>query len=93
MSILVPIGFISDHIEVIWDLDTQARQTADALGLEFSRVPTAGIAAEFVSGLVDRVVAASSEAALDRGPLWSGLCAASCCANARAARATVPGCG
>jgi len=89
--IVVPIGFISDHIEVVWDLDTQAQQTAVSLGLEFTRVPTAGIAPDFVSGLVDRVTAALSETAVDRGPLWSGLCAGSCCANARAALETIPG--
>lgn len=89
--VLVPIGFISDHIEVIWDLDTQAKQTAEALGLDFARVPTAGVAESFVSGLVDIIDAALSGSSLGRDPLWSGLCAGECCANPRAQLPVVPG--
>ncbi|MCL1923293.1 MAG: ferrochelatase [Propionibacteriaceae bacterium] len=40
--ICVPISFLTDHMEVIWDLDTQAAETADDLGLDFTRVPTPG---------------------------------------------------
>ncbi|MBI4420067.1 MAG: ferrochelatase [Gemmatimonadetes bacterium] len=43
-----PIGFISDHIEVLWDLDQEAREKAQALGLEFVRSATAGTHAAFV---------------------------------------------
>ncbi len=46
---VVPIGFISDHMEVMFDLDTQAKQTADELGLNFTRVPTVGTAPRFVA--------------------------------------------
>jgi ferrochelatase len=91
--VLVPIGFISDHIEVIWDLDTQARQTADALGLDFARVPTAGVSPAFVAALVDRVEGTLAGEPSPRGPLWSGLCAPNCCANARAALDVVAGIG
>ena len=37
-----PIGFVSDHMEVIYDLDTEASATAEKLGLEFARAATAG---------------------------------------------------
>ncbi|MDR0489541.1 MAG: ferrochelatase [Propionibacteriaceae bacterium] len=40
--ICVPISFLTDHMEVIWDLDTQALETATELGVEFTRVPTPG---------------------------------------------------
>jgi len=90
--VLVPIGFISDHIEVIWDLDTQARQTAAELGLDFTRVPTAGTSPPFVAGLVDVVENAIKERSSTRGPLWTGLCSPECCVNARAALDVVPGC-
>ncbi|MCT1458097.1 ferrochelatase [Aestuariimicrobium sp. p3-SID1156] len=53
--VCVPIGFISDHVEVIWDLDTEARQTAADLGLAFVRTPTSGTDPRFVSALVDLV--------------------------------------
>jgi ferrochelatase len=38
--VLVPIGFISDHMEVAFDLDTEAKETAAELGLDFTRVGT-----------------------------------------------------
>jgi len=92
-AVLVPIGFISDHIEVVWDLDTQARQTAEELGLSFVRVPTAGVSPEFVAALADRVLSVVEGRSSARGPLWSGLCSADCCVNARATLDVVPGCG
>ena len=51
--VLVPIGFISDHMEVIFDLDTEALATAAELGLPFVRAATAGVHPAFVAGLVD----------------------------------------
>ena len=38
--VCVPISFLTDHMEVVWDLDTQAAETAAELGVEFTRVPT-----------------------------------------------------
>ena len=32
-AVMVPIGFVSDHLEVVWDLDTEAAERAEALGL------------------------------------------------------------
>jgi len=49
--VLVPIGFLSDHMEVVFDLDTQARATADELGVELVRVPTVGTHPRFVAGI------------------------------------------
>ena len=37
-----PTGFVSDHLEVLWDLDNEARDTAAELGLRFARAATAG---------------------------------------------------
>ncbi|MCY3576592.1 MAG: ferrochelatase [bacterium] len=54
--IVVPIGFVADHMEVIYDLDTEARQRADALGLRFNRVPTAGTHPAFVGMIADLVL-------------------------------------
>ena len=55
--IVVPIGFVADHMEVIYDLDTEARQRADMLGLRFSRVPTVGTHPAFVKMIADLVLA------------------------------------
>ncbi|MCI5826144.1 MAG: ferrochelatase [Arcanobacterium sp.] len=50
---VIPIGFISDHMEVVYDLDTQARTTATDLGLIYHRAPTIGTAPDFVRQLAD----------------------------------------
>jgi len=40
--VLAPIGFTSDHMEVLYDLDTEARQVCDELDLTMVRAATAG---------------------------------------------------
>ncbi|MGB8021870.1 MAG: ferrochelatase [Candidatus Nanopelagicales bacterium] len=91
-AVVAPVGFISDHVEVIWDLDAEARQTCAGLGIQMVRVPTAGTHPTFVAGLADLVVA-HLEAADGRGgcaPV-TGLCSDGCCPNLRVARPVVPG--
>ncbi|MGW3343446.1 ferrochelatase [Nonomuraea rubra] len=46
--VLVPIGFVSDHMEVVYDLDTEARAVAAELGLPLERAATAGTHPRFV---------------------------------------------
>ena len=40
--VIVPIGFLSDHMEVLYDLDTEARAVCDELGIKMVRAGTAG---------------------------------------------------
>ena len=87
--VIVPLGFVSDHLEVKWDLDTEAIQTAERLGLAAVRVPTPGVHAAFVSGLVDLVVeriegtpVAQRPALTALGP-WYDVCRPGCCENVR----------
>ena len=47
--VIVPIGFISDHMEVLFDLDTEARAIADERGLHMVRAATVGVHPEFLS--------------------------------------------
>ena len=47
--VVVPLGFVSDHMEVLWDLDTEAAETCAELGLTFDRAPTPGTHHKFVS--------------------------------------------
>ncbi|HEY0508968.1 MAG TPA: ferrochelatase [Blastococcus sp.] len=49
--VLFPVGFTSDHLEVIWDLDNEARATADEVGLAFARAATAGTHPAFVNSV------------------------------------------
>lgn len=92
--VLAPIGFVSDHMEVVFDLDTEAVETAQELGIDLLRVPTVGTDAEFVSGLVDLVVERAAEArgeSVDQ-PTWPGheprpsVCLPGCCPNLRVAK-------
>ncbi|MGL5857712.1 MAG: ferrochelatase [Angustibacter sp.] len=88
-----PIGFVSDHMEVGYDLDTEARQVADEVGLPFTRAATVGVDRRFVAGLVDLLV---ERAALARDehpaqPVVTGvpapvICPAGCCRNPREPR-------
>jgi ferrochelatase len=61
--LLCPIGFVSDHLEIRWDLDTEAAERAAALGLELSRIELPNADPAFVrvlAGLVQRAAAVPS---------------------------------
>ena len=62
--VIAPIGFISDHMEVAFDLDTEALETAEEHGIQAVRADTVGVRDRFVSGLVDLVL---ERAARERG--------------------------
>jgi ferrochelatase len=70
--IVMPIGFLSDHVEVIWDLDHEAKELAESLGLGFHRGATVGTHPELVAMIAELV-----QAAADVAP---APCAPSCCA-------------
>ncbi len=60
-SVLVcPVGFVSDHLEVLYDLDIEARQLAGSLGIAFARTPSLNDDARFVSLLADVVRTAAA---------------------------------
>jgi ferrochelatase len=67
--VVVPIGFVSDHMEVIHDLDTEARATAESRGLTFYRAATAGCDPRFVAMIRELVLERRGEAAHDDCPL------------------------
>jgi ferrochelatase len=91
--VVAPTGFVSDHLEVLWDLDNEARETAAELGLEFARAATAGADPAFVAGLADLV----EERLTGRPPAYLGglgLCGQDCpagCCPAPARRSSGPG--
>jgi ferrochelatase len=87
--LLVPLGFVSDHMEVKWDLDTEAMETAAEVGVLALRTPTPGIDPAYVAGLVDLVLerrdgvpTADRPAETALGP-WYDVCRPGCCENAR----------
>ncbi|MGH8838596.1 MAG: ferrochelatase [Jiangellaceae bacterium] len=98
-AVLAPIGFVSDHMEVVFDLDTEARDTAARSGLPTSRAATAGTHPAFVAAIRDLLV---ERAAVERGlavvrasigpPGPShDVCPAGCCPNARGPRPALGG--
>lgn len=70
--VVVPIGFVSDHMEVVHDLDLEARATAERLGMSFSRVATPGTHRDFVAMVAEHVAAGVPAA-----------CPVDCCLNPR----------
>ncbi|WP_407316798.1 ferrochelatase [Isoptericola halotolerans] len=85
--VMSPIGFVSDHMEVAYDLDTEAMQTATELGMTAVRAGTVGTRPEFVSGLVDllleRAAIARGEAVAEETvgglPAFRSVCEVDCC--------------
>jgi len=53
--LLSPVGFICDHVEVLFDLDVEAREAAEECGLGYFRAPTVGTHPAFIEMLRDRV--------------------------------------
>ena len=80
--VVAPVGFVSDHMEVVYDLDTEARERAAALGLGFVRAGTAGTHPAFVRmvrELIQERVAGGERRALGAHGARPDLCAPDCC--------------
>ncbi len=97
--VCAPIGFVSDHMEVVHDLDTEAAETADRVGVPFVRVPTPGEDDLFVEGLVDLLLERAAEARGEvvvpqswlPGDVRPSVCAPGCCPNLRVAKPALCG--
>ena len=97
--VLMPIGFVSDHMEVIYDLDTEAMETAERLGIAAVRAATAGVDPRFVAMVRDLLLeraAAERGEDLERpavGSMAAGpdICGVGCCPNPRGPRPALCG--
>ncbi len=81
--VVVPIGFVSDHLEVKYDLDIEAAERADELGLGFARASTVGTHPSYIRMIRDlileRIEGHGNRPALgERGPSHD-VCAVDCC--------------
>lgn len=80
--VVVPIGFISDHMEVIYDLDVEAVETCEKLGLPFARAGSVGIDPRFVAMIRDLILERTDDAPAaalgTRGPNHD-FCPVDCC--------------
>jgi protoporphyrin/coproporphyrin ferrochelatase len=82
-AVIAPIGFVSDHMEIIFDLDTQARELCEELGLQMVRAETVGTHPRFISMIRELILERTNEGQTRRalgsmGPR-SDECAADCC--------------
>jgi len=81
--VLAPIGFISDHMEVLYDLDVEVRELADALSLPMVRAKTVGVHPKFV-GMIRELILERMNPAVPRlaaGSLGvrADFCEEDCC--------------
>jgi ferrochelatase len=88
--VVVPIGFISDHMEVLYDLDTEAQEVSREIGLNMVRAGTVGTAPRFVSMIrelvIERMVDQPHRLAVgDLGPSHD-VCPVDCCPSGRPAQ-------
>ena len=80
--VLVPVGFTSDHMEVVFDLDVEAAEAAERLGLPLARAATPGTDSRFVAMITELVTerrdGAAPRALGDLGPSLD-MCGPGCC--------------
>ena len=85
--VVAPIGFLSDHLEVLYDLDTEAKQLAGQLGLNLVRAGTVGDHPELVKMvrelIVERITPGATRPALGMLGPRPDECPADCCPAAK----------
>jgi len=81
--VVAPIGFISDHMEVVWDLDHEARDYASSLGITLTRAETVGTHPAFVSMIreliEERLGRVTVRQALGKRGAAPDVCPPDCC--------------
>ncbi len=92
--VVVPLGFISDHMEVLYDLDEEARDLCDQKGIQFVRAKTVGIHPEFVGMIVDlleeRLSTDTDRPSIGAMGPSHDLCPANCCLYPQTGRPAGP---
>jgi ferrochelatase len=81
--VLAPIGFISDHMEVVYDLDIEVRQLCDSLALPMARAKTVGVHPKFI-GMIRELILERMNSGSERRVFGSlgprpDVCAEDCC--------------
>lgn len=83
---IAPLGFVSDHMEVLFDLDTEARQKCDELGMRLIRIPTVGTHPRFITTIRELIRERCfnlERAAIGDLPALPDRCPADCCLSGR----------
>lgn len=85
--VVIPVGFISDHMEVVYDLDVEARACCDELGVRMVRAETAGTHPRFVETIVElveeRLSPSTARTAIGVLDPWPDQCPPDCCPSGR----------
>ncbi|MEM9953077.1 MAG: ferrochelatase [Chloroflexota bacterium] len=81
--VIVPVGFISDHMEVMFDLDTEAQDAAEEMSMKMVRAGTVGTAKPFVTMIrelvEERMTENPNRKALGKRPANHDICPIDCC--------------
>lgn len=56
--LVAPVGFVADHVEILFDIDVEARQAAEAAGARLERIPSMNARPAFIAALADVVLRA-----------------------------------
>ena len=87
--VLMPVGFVSDHMEVLFDLDTEAKDLCEELGINMVRAKTVGVHPKFISMIrelvLERTIGAEKLAIGNMPPNWD-VCPVDCCTYERPTR-------
>jgi len=82
-TVVHPVGFLSDHMEVLFDLDEEAKQLCDRLGMAMERSATVGTHPRFVAMLreliIERMTASPERRAVGRYGPNHDVCPVDCC--------------
>lgn len=88
--VIAPFGFVADHMEVVWDLDHEAKEEAEKLGLRMARATAANDHPRFITMLGElireRLEPEGPRAALGTLPARPDRCREGCCPSGRPAR-------
>ncbi len=96
-AIVIPIGFVCDHMEVVLDLDVDAARRAGEVGINMIRAGTVGAHPAYVGMvrdlIVERMTGATTRATVGALPAKHDFCPADCCLSGRPGPAKPSRCG
>ena len=84
--VIMPVGFVSDHMEVLFDLDTEAKEKCEELGINMARAKTGGIHPSFISMIRELIVErtdGTEKRAIGEMPANWDVCPQDCCTYER----------
>ncbi|MFK7779102.1 MAG: ferrochelatase [Gimesia sp.] len=91
--VIVPIGFVSDHMEVLFDLDTEAKEVGEELGIKVARAKTVGVHPRFIT-MIRELIEERMSGTTDRPALGEmganhDVCPLDCCLRTTEARSSI----